>query len=199
MAARLGELLLAAKRLTPGQLQQGIQYQQTHAGTLDGALAALGLAPEHECAGVLSRHYGVPSIALDGFAIEPAILTLVPGDRARKHQIVPISRAGATLTLAMADPTNVLAIDDVRFSTGCNVETVVATEASLGRALTPLLPGGGRPDGAGRPERARSGVARAGRHGVHGGGRHRGGSTISRTSARRPSRARGRRRRLSAW
>ncbi len=70
MAARLGELLLAAKRLTPGQLQQGIQYQQTHAGTLDGALAALGLAPEHECAGILSRHYGVPSIALDGFAID---------------------------------------------------------------------------------------------------------------------------------
>jgi type IV pilus assembly protein PilB len=143
MAARLGELLLAAKRLTPGQLQQGIHYQHTHGGALDGALAALGLAPEHECAGVLSRHYGVPSIALDGFAIEPALLTLVPGDRARKHQIVPISRAGATLTLAMADPTHVVAIDDVRFSTGCNVETVVASEAAILRALTRYYPAAG--------------------------------------------------------
>jgi type IV pilus assembly protein PilB len=151
MAARLGELLLAAKRLTPGQLQQGIHYQQTHGGALDGALAALGLAPEHECAGILSRHYGVPSIALDGFAIEPAILTLVPGDRARKHQIVPISRAGATLTLAMADPTNVLAMDDVRFSTGCNVETVVATEASLARALTLYYPAAGGRTAPGAP------------------------------------------------
>src|SRR5688500_1883910 len=140
MAARLGELLLAAKRLTPGQLQQGIHHQQTHGGALDGALAALGLAPEQECAGVLSRHYGVPSIALDGFAIEPAVLTLVPADRARKHQVVPISRSGVTLTLAMADPTNVLAIDDVRFSTGCNVETVVAGEASLTRALARYYP-----------------------------------------------------------
>jgi hypothetical protein len=75
MAARLGELLLAAKRLTPGQLQQGIHYQQTHGGALDGALAALGLAPEHECAGVLSRHYGVPSLAGGGVAVEPARLT----------------------------------------------------------------------------------------------------------------------------
>jgi type IV pilus assembly protein PilB len=148
MAARLGELLLAAKRLTLEQLQQGIQYQQAHGGTLEAALAALGLVRDRDCAGLLSRHHGVPSIALDEFPIEPAILALVPGDRAHRHRVLPITRAGATLTLAMVDPTNVVAIDDVRFTTGCNVETVVATEASLAHALDMYYPagsGGGAP------------------------------------------------------
>ena len=140
MAARLGELLLAAKRLTLEQLQQGIQYQQAHAGTLEGALVALGLARHQECVGILSRHYGVPSMTLDAFAIEPAILALVPADRARKHHVLPITRVGTTLTLAMADPANMLAIDDVRFTTGCNVEAVVATEASLADALDRYYP-----------------------------------------------------------
>jgi type IV pilus assembly protein PilB len=144
MSARLGELLLAAKRLTLEQLQQGIAYQQTHGGTLEGALAALGLATDQDCAELLSRLFGVPSIALDEFAIDPAILPLVSGDRARRHQIVPISRAGPMVTIATADPTNVPAIDDVRFTTGCNVETVVATEASLGRAVDRCYPAAGR-------------------------------------------------------
>ncbi len=136
MAARLEELLLASKRLTPEQLQHGIRYQQqAGAGTLESALTALGLVRDHECAALLSRHYGVPSIALDAFAIEPGVIALVAGDRARRHLVLPISRTGATLTLAMADPTNVLAIDDIRFNTGCNVETVVATEAALAQAL----------------------------------------------------------------
>jgi len=104
----------------------------------------LGLASDQECAGLLSRHFGVPSIALDEFAIDPAILPLVSGDRARRHQMVPISRAGPTLTIATADPTNVPAIDDIRFTTGCNVETVVATEASLGRTVDRCYPAAGR-------------------------------------------------------
>jgi type IV pilus assembly protein PilB len=140
MAARLGELLLASRRLTLEQFQQGIYHQHTHGGTLGGALVALGLASEPECAGVLSGHYGVPSIALDSFVIEPAVLALASGDRARKHQILPVSRTGATVTLAMCDPANIFAIDDVRFTTGCNVETVVATEASLARALERYYP-----------------------------------------------------------
>jgi type IV pilus assembly protein PilB len=151
MAARLGELLLAAKRLTSEQLQQAIRYQQAHAGTLEGALGALGLADDQECANLLSRHYGVPSIALEAFAIEPAILALVPGDRARKHHVLPITRAGATLTLAMADPTNMPAIDDVRFTTGCNVETVVATEGSLAYGLDRHYPGGAGTTGPAAP------------------------------------------------
>jgi len=140
MAARLGELLLGAKRLTAEQLQQGIQYQQAHAGTLDSALVALGLAAQDTCAAILSRHFGVPGIALDSIEIEPATIALIPADRARTQGMLPVSRAGATLTLAMADPARVAAIDDVRFTTGCNVEVVVATEAALGRALEKYYP-----------------------------------------------------------
>ena len=107
--------------------------------------------------------------------------------------MLPISRTGATLTLAMADPTNVLAIDDVRFNTGCNVETVVATEAALAQALDKLLSAPRCAHSACRAERARCGVACTRRR-VAGGHRGCGGAGGSRGDQRRCPRAAGARR-----
>src|SRR3990172_12874937 len=80
---------------------------------------------------LLSRQYGVPSINLEHFEVDPSIIKVIPAETARKYQVLPLSRSGATLTIAMADPTNVFAMDDIKFMTGYNVEPVVASEGAL--------------------------------------------------------------------
>jgi type IV pilus assembly protein PilB len=131
MPVRIGELLLKEKRITPEQLQEALNYQRTAGGKLGANLVKLGIVKDDDITALLSKQYGVPSIALNQFEIDPAVIKLVPADTARKYQIVPLSRAGATLTIAMADPTNVFAMDDVKFMTGYNVEPVVASEIAL--------------------------------------------------------------------
>jgi type IV pilus assembly protein PilB len=131
MPVRIGELLLKEKRITPEQLQDALNYQRTTGGKLGANLVKLGFVKDDDITALLSKQYGVPSIALHEFEIDPAVIKLVPAETARKYQIVPLSRAGATLTIAMADPTNVFAMDDVKFMTGYNVEPVVASEIAL--------------------------------------------------------------------
>src|SRR6266571_5118804 len=116
MAVRIGELLLKEKRITPEQLQEALNYQRQNGGKLGYNLI---------------KQYGVPSIALTQFEIDPAVVKLVPAETAQKYQIVPLSRSGATLTIAMTDPTNVFAMDDIKFMTGYNVEPVVASQAAV--------------------------------------------------------------------
>jgi type IV pilus assembly protein PilB len=84
---------------------------------------------------VLSRQYGVPSINLDYFDVDPGITKLIPMDTALKFQVLPLSRVGSSLTLAMVDPTNVFAMDDIKFMTGFNIEPVVASETAIAEAI----------------------------------------------------------------
>jgi type IV pilus assembly protein PilB len=131
MPVRIGELLLKEKRITAEQLQDALTYQRQNGGKLGANLVKLGYIQDDEITALLSKQYGVPSISLGQFEIDPAVIKLVPGDTARKYQIVPLSRSGATLTIAMTDPTNVFAMDDVKFMTGYNVEPVVASETGV--------------------------------------------------------------------
>ncbi len=131
MAVRIGELLLKEKRITALQLQEALNYQKQNGGKLGANLVKMGFVKDEEITALLSKQYGVPSIALNQFEIDPAVIKLVPAETARKYQIVPLSRAGATLTIAMTDPTNVFAMDDVKFMTGYNVEPVVASETAV--------------------------------------------------------------------
>ena len=131
MAVRIGELLLKEKRISAEQLQEALTYQRTNGGKLGANLVKLGFVKDEEITALLSKQYGVPSIALNQFEIDAAVIKLVPAETARKYQIVPLSRAGATLTIAMTDPTNVFAMDDVKFMTGYNVEPVVASEIAV--------------------------------------------------------------------
>ena len=131
MPVRIGELLLKEKRISAEQLQEALTYQRTSGGKLSANLVKLGFVKDEEITALLSKQYGVPSIALNQFEIDPAVIKLVPAETARKYQIVPLSRAGATLTIAMTDPTNVFAMDDVKFMTGYNVEPVVASETAV--------------------------------------------------------------------
>ena len=135
MTVRIGELLLKEKRITPEQLQETLSHQRRNGGKLSLNLVNLGYIKDDEMTALLSKHYGVPSIALSQFEIDPAVIKLVPGDTAQKYQVVPLSRTGATLTIAMTDPTNVFAMDDIKFMTGYNVEPVVASESAVVAAL----------------------------------------------------------------
>src|SRR5258705_2574500 len=136
MAVRIGELLLKEKRITPEQLQEALNYQRKNGGKLGYNLIKLGYVKDEEITALLSKQYGVPSIALTQFEIDPAVVKLVPAETAQKYQIVPLSRSGATLTIAMTDPTNVFAMDDIKFMTGYNVEPVVASETAVIDAIT---------------------------------------------------------------
>src|SRR5918996_3115906 len=136
MAVRIGELLLKEKRISPEQLQEALNYQRQNGGKLGFNLVKLGYVKDEEITALLSKQYGVPSIALAQFEIDPGVVKLVPAETAQKYQIVPLSRAGATLTIAMTDPTNVFAMDDIRFMTGYNVEPVVASEIAVTDAIT---------------------------------------------------------------
>jgi type IV pilus assembly protein PilB len=140
MPVRIGELLLKEKRITPAQLQEALNYQKTNGGKLGFNLVKLGFVKDEEITALLSKQYGVPSINLAQFEIDPAIVKLIPAETAHKYQIVPLSRAGATLTIAMTDPTNVFAMDDIKFMTGYNVEPVVASETAVADAITRYYP-----------------------------------------------------------
>src|SRR5262249_40471509 len=149
MAVRIGELLLKEKRITPEQLQQALAYQKANGGKLGHTLVKLNLVKDEEITSLLSRQYGVPSINLTQFEIDAAVIKPIPPDTAQKYQIVPLSRSGATLTIAMTDPTNVFAMDDIKFMTGYNVEPVVASESAVMDAIAKYYP-----VSAPRPEKA---------------------------------------------
>jgi type IV pilus assembly protein PilB len=135
MPVKLGELLLKENMVTPQQLQEALNHQKMGGGKLGKAFVSLGFVKDEEITSLLSRQYGVPSINLDHFEVDPTIIKIIPAETARKYQVLPLSRSGAVLTIAMADPTNVFAMDDIKFMTGYNVEPVVASEIALERAI----------------------------------------------------------------
>src|ERR1700752_3587304 len=135
MSAKLGEILVRENLISPQNLREALDYQREHGGRLGFNLVKLGLVSDDMITAVLSRQYGLPSVNLELFSIDQSVLRLIPQEVAQKHSPLPLSRVGATLTLAMADPTNVFAMDDVKFMTGLNVEPVVVAEASVQQAI----------------------------------------------------------------
>jgi type IV pilus assembly protein PilB len=136
MSARLGEILIKESLISADQLKQALDYQGQHGGRLGTCLMKMGFITDDEITEVLSRQYGVPSINLKYYEVDPAVIKLIPQDTAVRYQIVPLSRVGSTLTIAMTDPTNVFAMDDIKFMTGFNVEPVVASESSIHEAIS---------------------------------------------------------------
>ena len=135
MSAKLGEILVRENLISPQHLREALDYQREHGGRLGLNLVKLGLVSDDMITAVLSRQYGIPSVNLDLFHIDEVVLRLIPQEVAQKYSVLPLSRVGATLTLAMVDPTNVFAMDDVKFMTGLNVEPVVVAEASIQDAI----------------------------------------------------------------
>jgi type IV pilus assembly protein PilB len=135
MPTQIGELLLKENYITPDQLDAALKHQRQNGGRLGSILINLGFVEDDDITALLSKKYGVPSINLSFFEIDPSVIKLIPLDVAQKYMVVPLSRVGSTLTIASADPTNVFAMDDIKFMTGFNVEPVVASEASITEAL----------------------------------------------------------------
>src|SRR6201988_3840081 len=131
MSQRLGDLLVKEKVITPEQLTQATKVQKESSVRLGSALVKLGFLTDEDVTNFLSRQYGVPAINLSYFEIDPAVVKLIPFETAKRYQILPLSRVGASLTIAMVDPTNVFAMDDIKFMTGFNIEPVVASESSI--------------------------------------------------------------------
>ncbi len=136
MSSRLGEILVKDNLISSDQLKQALDYQKKNGGRLGTCLVKMGLVSDDDITAVLSRQYGVPSINLKFYEVDPAVIKLVPQETAVRYQIVPLSRVGSTLTIAMTDPTNVFAMDDIKFMTGFNVEPVVASETAISEAIS---------------------------------------------------------------
>ena len=142
MSVRLGEILIKESLITQDQLDKALEFQRSNGGKLGSCLTKMGFITDDDITGVLSRQYGVPSINLKYYEIDPNVIKLIPQDTALRYQVVPLSRVGAVLTIAMTDPTNVFAMDDIKFMTGFNVEPVVASESAIGEAISRFYGGG---------------------------------------------------------
>ena len=136
--SRIGELLVADKVITQTQLQQTLAYQKVHGGRLASCLVALNFVSEHTVAKALARHYGVPAIDLNTAEVDIAAIKLVSLDIARKHLAVPIGIKGSVLTVAIADPNNLAALDELRFLTGHSVKVVVAPYSQIQSSIETL-------------------------------------------------------------
>src|SRR5512135_2938310 len=131
MSQRLGDLLVKEKVITQEQLEAALKSQKETNARLGSVLVKLGYMSDDDVTNFLSRQYGVPAINLSYFEVDPAVVKLIPQETAKRYQILPLSRVGASLTIAMVDPTNVFAMDDIKFMTGFNIEPVVASESAI--------------------------------------------------------------------
>ena len=135
MAKKLGDLLVEAGLITKEQLKEALEVQKNDNERLGTILVKLGYLTEEEITSFLSKQYGIPAVNLEHFEISEDVIKRIPSDIARKYMLIPITRTGSTLTVAMADPTNIYALDDIKFLTGLNVEPVVASELSIKKAI----------------------------------------------------------------
>ncbi|PYM34172.1 MAG: type II secretion system protein GspE, partial [Candidatus Rokuibacteriota bacterium] len=135
VSRRLGDLLVAEGLIDREQLQRALLAQKGTTEKLGSLLVRLNLVNEDQLVGFLARQYGIPSVTLSQLDIDPDVLKLVPAQMARKYEIVPVERKANVLTLAMADPTNVFALDDVAFMTNFQILPVVAAQGAIRKAI----------------------------------------------------------------
>lgn len=136
---RLGEMLVSTKLISEAQLNQALQEQKMNGGRLGSKLVQLGYISEDDLVNFLCVQYGVPAVNLKDFKIDEQVATLIPNDLVNKYMTIPINRVGSTLIVATCDPTNISAIDDIKFITGYNVEIVVASETMIKGTIEKLF------------------------------------------------------------
>ncbi|MEO1084358.1 MAG: ATPase, T2SS/T4P/T4SS family, partial [Acidobacteriota bacterium] len=135
MSDRLGDLLVKAGKISTDQLRDALKKQREEGGRIGTNLIKMGLISDRVLVEFLSKQFRVSAINLAQVAIDEAVVKLIPADVARKYTIMPVSKAGAKVTIAMLDPSNVFAMDDIKFMTGYNVEPVIASESAIRAAI----------------------------------------------------------------
>ncbi|MBK5277030.1 MAG: type IV-A pilus assembly ATPase PilB [Desulfuromonadales bacterium] len=135
--SRLGEILVKNNLISRDQLAKALEEQKLSGGQarLGSILIKQNLISEQNLTSFLSKQYGVPSVNLADYEIDAAVTKLIQPEVVQKYQLVPVNRAGATLIVAVSDPSNLLAIEDIKFMTGYNVEMVVASERDIKSAI----------------------------------------------------------------
>jgi len=132
---RIGELLVKENLLSAEQLTKAREEVAAQGGRLGAQITKLGILDEEELTEFVAKQYGVPSINLAKYEIDHDMIELIPPEVAAKHTVMPVNRAGSTLVLATADPSNIFALDDIKFLTGYNIQPVVASEEAILRAI----------------------------------------------------------------
>lgn len=132
---RVGEILLSQKIISPTQLEKALASQQEHGGLVGQILVGLGFVTEEEVALALTAQYGFPFLPLENYEIDAGVTCLIPEHVARQYCLIPIDRIGNALTVAMADPSNLQAVEDIELLTRCVVQTFVSTPADILKAI----------------------------------------------------------------
>jgi type IV pilus assembly protein PilB len=134
---RIGELLLRENKITPQQLQEALEEQKRQGGQpkIGSILVKKGFITEETLTFFLSKHFGLPQIQLEGLTLDPALTEVIPAQVARKYEILPIGREGANLKIAISDPSNIFALDDLKFLTGSNIQLFLVSDQCLKEAL----------------------------------------------------------------
>jgi type IV pilus assembly protein PilB len=132
---KLGELLLRERMISLEQLRQAQDEQKRNGTNLGYTLARMGYVSDEDISKFLAAQYNIPAVNLSDYEIDPEIIALIPKEVAQRHKVIPVQRAGSSLIVAMADPTNLHAIDDIKFLTAYNVEPVVASEPAIQAAI----------------------------------------------------------------
>jgi len=148
---KLGRLLVAAQLVSEEQLQRGIIAQKKSGGRLGSILVRMGFLEEGKLLTFLSQQFGIPAVDLSQITVDPGLLKLIPGETIKKYRVLPLKRAGSVVTLAMADPSDVFALDDIKFLTGYTIDPVVASESAIVAALQAAY---GQTADPAKPERA---------------------------------------------
>ncbi|HJU82902.1 MAG TPA: type IV-A pilus assembly ATPase PilB [Holophagaceae bacterium] len=173
MVSKLGEMLVKAGLISEGQLDEAIKIQRREGGKLGSIVVRHGFCSDQDIVSFLGMQYGVPAADLDQWpSIESGVIALIPAELAQRHKVLPLQRTGNVLTLAMSDPTDIFAMDDVRFHTGYNVDPVVSSELGLQRAIERyyggtsqvVLHGGGQGRGTGAQAQAATQAGPAAQH-----------------------------------
>ncbi len=141
MSSRIGDLLITAGLITEEQLAKAKEVQYQSGGLIGSALVKLGFIEEQALVDALAKQYGLKTANLEDFEFDPDILGLIPQSLAHKHLLLPLSLLGNTLTIAMIDPSNILALNDIKFVTGYNIQVVIATESALRSQIEKLYEG----------------------------------------------------------
>ncbi|MBI3354092.1 MAG: type IV-A pilus assembly ATPase PilB [Nitrospirae bacterium] len=132
---KLGDMLVNAKLINEEQLKKALSTQQKEGGKLGSILVKLGYVTEDKLLNFLSHQFGIPAVNLSTQEVDQALIKMLPAEVAQKYQVIPVARKGATLTIAMVDPSDVFAIDDIKFMTGYDVQPVLSTEGSIRSAI----------------------------------------------------------------
>lgn len=131
----LGELLIEKGLINRAQLEEALRVQKEKGGLIGEVIVSLGFAKEEDIAYVLSLQYGFPYLPLKNYDIPQELLKIIPKQVASQYCLVPIDKLGNTLTIAMANPLNPQAIDDIEYITGSEVQVFVATASDIREAI----------------------------------------------------------------